>query len=356
MYNKNMLEDIKIIIKAGTQAPSGDNVQPWRFVVNDSVIKLFNVPEADNSFYNISQNASYIAHGAVIENMAITAKTLGYNANISLFPDSGKSNLVATISLEKGNTQNQPLYEYIEKRVTNRKPYTSDPLNDEQKNNILSCANEFKDARILIADDTKDVKKLAQILSLNEQIVLENKQMHDFLFSHVVWSEEEERQKKRGLYIKTLELKKPQEKMFGLVKNFTILRFLNRLIGISKKVSKENGKVYAQSSAIIAVSTNGDTKESYIKAGQLMQKVWLTVAKSGLSAGPLMGVILLSQMIRGGSTNDLSQKHINLLNRAYVEIKNIFRIKDDTIKVILRVGRGDEPSAYSSRRDPNITF
>lgn len=355
MYNMVMKEDIKKIIKAGTMAPSGDNVQPWRFVVKDNVIKLFNIPEADNSLYNINQHASFIAHGAVIENMTLKAQSLGYKIDISILPEGEQSNLVAIFSIEKGDIK-ENLSEYIEKRATNRKPYKTDPLNSEQKNNILTCADVCENAQILIADSEEKIKKLAEILALNEQIVLENKSMHDFLFSHVVWSEKEEKEKKSGLYIKTLELKKPQEKMFNLVKNFTILKILNKLIGISKKVSKENSQIYVKSSAIVAIATEGDTAESYIKAGQLMQKIWLTITKERLSAGPLMGVVLLAQRIRTADTGSLSEKHVNLIKRAYWEIKDIFETKNDTIKVILRVGENEGPSAYSSRRDPNIIF
>ena len=355
MYNINMKEDIEKIIKAGTMAPSGDNVQPWRFEVRGNTIKLFNIPNADNSLYNINQNASFIAHGAVIENIILKAQSLGYKLDISFFPEGEKSNLVAIISIEKGVIE-ENLSSYIEKRATNRKPYKNITLTHEQKNNILSCGDAYKEAKVLLAEDSEKVTELANALSLNEQIVLENKQMHDFLFSHIVWSEEEEKEKRSGLYIKTLELKKPQEKMFNLVKNFTILKILNKLVGISKKVSRENAKVYAQSSAFIAISSEGDTAESYIMAGQLMQRVWLTITKEGLSAGPLMGVLLLAHRIRAGNTNGLSKKHTNLIKCASVEIKSIFAIKDDTIKVILRVGDGGEPSAYSSRRNPDIVF
>jgi nitroreductase len=56
------------IVEAGTWAPSGDNCQPWRFTWNGQKLLLFNVSERDTSLYNSSQRASFIAHGAVLEN------------------------------------------------------------------------------------------------------------------------------------------------------------------------------------------------------------------------------------------------------------------------------------------------
>ena len=62
-------EKIERIIRAAVCAPSGDNVQPWRFVVSGNSINIFDIPERDTSLYNCSQNTSHIAHGAAIENI-----------------------------------------------------------------------------------------------------------------------------------------------------------------------------------------------------------------------------------------------------------------------------------------------
>lgn len=356
MYNTEMLEDIKKIIKAGTMAPSGDNVQPWRFVVNDNTIRLFNVPEKDDSLYNFKQNASMIANGAAIENMVIAAKEFEYKMDISLFSDLSNNNHVADLQLRKEIINKDPLYESIEKRATNRKPYDEIPLTDEQKSAILGSSQELRAGEVLIAEGQEKLKKLGALLSTNEQVVLENKRLHNFLFSHVVWSEKEEKEKKSGLYIETLELGKPQKVMFKLVKNFGILKILNKLIKISKKIAKENAEIYKKSSAIIAISTEDNTHKGYIKAGRLMQRVWLKATQLGLSMHPSTGVVLLAQRILDGGAYELSEKHIKEIESAYVEIKDIFEIKNNTIKMILRIGNGGQPSARSSRQEPNITI
>lgn len=356
MYNINMIEDIKKIIKIGTMAPSGDNVQPWRFVVSGNTIKLFNVPEKDNSLYNFKQNASMIANGAVIENIVIATKEFGYRTDIKFFPNEDDKNHVADIILITENIEKDKLFQYIEKRATNRKSYKKIPLTDEQSQTILDCNQKLFDGKVLIVKDFEKVKTLGGLLSKNEQVVLENKKLHNFLFSHIVWSEKEERQKKSGLYIKTLELGGPQKFMFKLVKNFTILKFLNRLIKISKKVSKENADIYASSSAIVAIVTEGNSHKDFINAGRLMQRVWLNATKLGLSAHPSTGIVLLAQRIQDGGTDNLSNEHVNIINKAYSEIKDIFGIKDDSIKMILRIGDGGKPSAYSSRQEPDITI
>lgn len=111
-------------------APSGDNCQPWRLTWDGEKLRLFNVPERDTSIYNSRQRASLIAHGAVLENMDIAARSHGYSMRPTLFParqgasSKGEQNtLVAAIEFQECPREDDPLLPFIAKRVTNRNPY-----------------------------------------------------------------------------------------------------------------------------------------------------------------------------------------------------------------------------------------
>ncbi|MCC2666572.1 MAG: putative flavin-dependent oxidoreductase, partial [Gammaproteobacteria bacterium] len=99
-----MDEDLKQIIASAIQAPSGDNCQPWKFKVDKNQIYLINLPERDTSLYSWGQRASYVAHGAAIENISVTAIKLGYETHIELFPNKLDQNLVAKIVFDKNST------------------------------------------------------------------------------------------------------------------------------------------------------------------------------------------------------------------------------------------------------------
>jgi len=81
-----IMDDIKKILEAAVHAPSGENCQPWRFEISDDEIRVFNLPERDQSLYNHGQMASYVAHGALIGNIFVASPTFGYRARINLFP------------------------------------------------------------------------------------------------------------------------------------------------------------------------------------------------------------------------------------------------------------------------------
>ena len=79
-------EEIETILTYGVMAPSGENCQPWKFIINDSTVSIILLPKADQSIYNTNQKGSYIAHGALIENIVLYAQHVGILAEVLLFP------------------------------------------------------------------------------------------------------------------------------------------------------------------------------------------------------------------------------------------------------------------------------
>ena len=351
-----MTEIIKKIIEAGTKAPSGDNCQPWRFKVAGNKIEVYNVPERDQSLYNFRQNASLVALGGLIENMAIMSFDLGYTLQISLLPDADETNLVARCILEPVNEKAASfLGNYIKQRTTNRKPYEDLPLTNDQINNILSITKELTGSEVRLAAKSEDRQALSNLLSRNEKIVLENKGLHNFLFNHIRWTEDEEKQKKDGLYIKTLELGPPQTVGFRLFRYWPVAKILNSL-GVANKVAAENAGIYYRSAAFAAFIIPNSTSIDFLNAGRLMQRVWLKITALGLSAQPLTGITFLHQRLLAGEDAMFTGEQKEIIKNSYQGVADIFGAKSGAIATILRLGRGGAPSATSSRLEPEIAL
>src|SRR4051812_46582079 len=123
-----MNEDITKILEAGNYAPSGENCQPWKFKLQNDVIEIHLLPERDQSLYSYGNRASYVANGAVIENMIVASHALGYEAAVSMFPEKHNDLFVARIIFSKssGSKREEQLFSSISKRVTNRKTYSDE--------------------------------------------------------------------------------------------------------------------------------------------------------------------------------------------------------------------------------------
>src|SRR3989344_6844296 len=134
-------EIIKKIIEAGNHAPSGGNSQPWKFIVKNNVIQIIALPENDHRILNFKNRGTYIAHGALIENIDITSRALGYEPKFELFPKTNVSTSVTFYPLN--GTREVDLYSYIFQRHSNRKSFKTEPLSQKEKEYIFQDVNKF---------------------------------------------------------------------------------------------------------------------------------------------------------------------------------------------------------------------
>jgi hypothetical protein len=178
---------------------------------------------------------------------------------------------------------------------------------------------------------------LANAVSGGEKITLENRNIHDFLFQHVTWNQEED-SKNPGFYIKTFEFKPPQEILFKLFSNWSILKFFN-FFGISDFISKDMENVYASSSAFGAISIKNLSRENALLSGMVLERIWLAATKDGLAFQPTTAIALLMLPIRDGALSGLSQNHIE---------------ETESIVFVFRLGYADPPKARSKRIQPII--
>jgi hypothetical protein len=345
-----MEQDIKNIIQDAILAPSGENCQPWSFVISGATVNLFNLPVRDQSLYNFEQCGSYVSHGALLENLKISAQQFGYKADIKLFPEPENKNHIATINLEKMSDTSEPaLYKAISKRATNRKPYKKEILPGQELNELKESMLE-KTVRILLTQENSDKKVLAGAGSINESVMMSNQFLHDFFFLHVTWTKEEDEEKKMGFFINTLELPLPAQKMFKLMENWKIANFLNKF-GLYKIVGKQNAATYDSSSGFGVLLVKNTSPESFVRAGMALEQVWLTATNMGINFQPVSGLLFLAHAIRLGEIKRFTNPQKELIEEGYRKIKQIFSVgSDEDVVFMFRFGRGGgEPTAKSLR-------
>lgn len=347
-----MSEDIQKILEAGCRAPSGSNSQPWRFMVKDNQISIFALPEKDHPILNFRHRGTWVAHGALLENILITSSHLGYKTDVKLFPDKDYPKFIAKITLEKTSPKNEPLYSAIWSRAINRKPYKNTPLTIKQKENLLNGANEIADNEIKIIEDPNYLKTLGWAVSVNEIVMLENKALHKLFFDEIVWTKEEEEKKKVGMYLKTLELKPPQKFGLRIASSWPIMNILNKA-GMARIIAKQNADIYSQC-ALMGVILVKDRDEDFITVGRMIERIWLNATAMGLSLHLITGIFFFWQRIMLGGAKEFSEEHIKILKKAYDTTAEIFDVKQNMIALLFRVGDGGEPSARSSRLPPII--
>lgn len=347
-----MDERIRTIIEAGTRAPSGDNCQPWRFQVADNRIDLFDVPERDTSLYNYKQRASLVAHGACIENMLIAAGHFGFATQVHYFPEPGNDLHVARITLSQTDIRHDLLYSAIPERTINRKKYTGADLSHEQSESLTSAGQGVSETKLVLHMDKHHISVAADVAGFSDRLVFENPSLHGFLFDHIRWSPEQALQSRDGMDILTLELAPQDRLFFPILKYFAFVRFIARF-GATKLIAANAHKLMMSASAIGIISIEDNTPEAWIRAGRLLERVWLEATRLGLSFHLMTGITFLVQRLRDGDAGGLMKNNLELL-RGVDSLLNQLSDGTSTIALLFRIGFSGLPSARSLRRTADI--
>ncbi len=340
--------DIITIIKAGILAPSGDNCQPWQIYFEGEKLYLKNLKDKDTSLYNVKNIASYIAFGAMIENMIITAKNLGYEVSTNLFPEDENSSIVAVLSFLKGQPDFDPLQPFIARRCVNRKKYKTKQLDSQTKESLLKTIAQFKGAELYLIEDEQKKKHLSKLFSINDRILFENKNLHDFLFEHLRWTKKEAENSRDGMSIESLELGGFQSRAFKLLSSWNFVRFLN-IFGFSRFVPAQSYNLCKGSSALCLLLMEGTGFDRFVHGGRVFQRLWLTATSLGLSLHPMTGITFLVQRLQMGEDRGLSASHKRLLIDIHQKLKELLPLENKAIIMAFRLGYADLPSDTSPR-------
>jgi hypothetical protein len=341
-----MREALERIIRAGIRAPSGDNCQPWRFEVAEDSINVFLMPERDQSHYSWGNRASIIAHGALLENMQIMARSLGYTMSSEEFPDPQQPLFIAHITITQGTPVNEPLADVIGQRKTNRKKYHSTTLLREEKEALIDA---LQGSGFIIEDPSKR-QALARAIAYNEKILFENKHMHHFFFEHMIWPSQKNTGHSIGIPIATLELPPPVKAIWPLLSKWSIMRILSS-IGLANGILASNTPIYASGSALLCFTIHDRSEKEYLRIGKILQRTWLTATHLGLQAQILTGIpLLMNQVLHNASV--LSPTHGKIIQEQYsLMIKTTGATSP--IAFFLRVGQSPPPSSSTPRLPPN---
>lgn len=339
---------IRKVLECAICAPSGDNCQPWEFAVRGQSVELFNVPERDTSLYNFQQRASLVAHGALLENMRIAASALGLQAAIDLFPDPGQPNLVARIAFAASSPSEELLYPFIDRRATNRRPYRGGALSGEERQALLSVDDSVPGGQVHLAEELQQIAVLAKVVRLNDQLVFENRNLHDFLFDHIRWGDQEAEETRDGLDLKTLELSPFDRIGLKMLKSWSLVEKLNRA-GLSKIASKQAEKLALSAATIGLVTVDGSDAASWLRCGQAMQRTWLEATRLGLGFQLMTGITFLIDRVLHGKGADLLPDQVERIAAAEASLNKIFDLETGRSAVLFRVGHSSAPSARSLR-------
>lgn len=313
------------LVKAGIQAPSGDNCQPWQFEKKENRIDLYLDREADQSFFNVNQIASLISCGAVLENIKIAASSFRIRAEIENQLNNKENDLIASVRLFSEFVEKDPLCDFIWERHTNRKFYKKDPVPPSDLQSIQSIIEDIPGAKMYTITDKSQLKQLAKIIYRIDRIRTEHRPLHEHLMSMIRFTDSETLDKRDGLPLKNLEAGLAGEIFLKTTRPWAMMNLANKL-GLGRMVALHSYRGIINSSGGALVTIGGIDAQDFVKGGRAMERVWLKLTSLGMVMQPMTAITLffLRWVLEG--KNAFLEKHQKMIESIENDYEKIFQV------------------------------
>lgn len=289
------------ILELARWAPSGDNTQPWRFeVIDDHRFVVHAFDTRAHCVYDLDGHPSQIAHGALLETLAIAASAHGLRADISRRPDSPDTHPDYLVELVPDSSVTvDPLLSYIKERSVQRRPMRTAPLTEAQKQALQQAVGNLYTVRWF--QDGSRRLRLARLMFDNAKLRLTMPEAYAVHREIIEWqarfSEDKVPDQALGLDAMTLRL------MRWVMASWQRVRFFNTWLAghLTPRIELDllPGLLCAAHFAIVAHKAP-QTVDDYVAIGRAVQRFWLTATSLGLQLQPELTPLIFGRYVREG--------------------------------------------------------
>ena len=340
---------IRRLVEAALLAPSGDNCQPWRFGWDGRQLEIRFLADRAASLYDANCAASWVALGASLENLRITARAIGATLSEDIFPTGGRDRVAARIGVAAGERRPEPLFDAIAKRCVNRRPYSREPIPREVSTELVDVARSAAGVQLQLVEDPAARARVAALASRNDRLLFEHPELHHGLYRWLRWSDRDTDRTGDGMPIGSLELHPAEQLGFRLLGSWPIARGCAGL-RLTRMLPRRSVRVYRHSAAIGLLSVADNSPQQLVAAGSALQRVWLTATERGLAFQPITGMICLLWRCRFASGDGLSAAQRAWIEQTGEELAQWLPAVRDRMPVMLfRLGYAPAPTARARR-------
>lgn len=275
------------ILNAGVAAPSADNSQPWRFAWFGDDLDLRIDATRSGGVSDTRYVLSDLAAGACLENMIVRARSLGYGADLQLFPQSDDDLWVARIHWRRDpKADPDPLADAIDRRHTDRRFPWRGPITPEIQTRLGAQAQTIPGRRLWWPRSSHERKAALALIRRAESLRFRSPTLHAELFSSIRFDAGWRAACKEGLAPATLAVEAPMRPIFKSMHHPAVMGMFNRLGAAPMLGWRSAWLPIRLSPGLCLIVIPSAARPDVLAGGRALQRVWLQATLDGLSVQP----------------------------------------------------------------------
>lgn len=341
------------ILSLARWAPSGDNQQPWTFeIAGDYSIRIHGFDTRDHILYDYLGRASHIAHGALLETLRIAATRFALRATWEVSSSVDDRNPIYTVTLVPDpGLAPDPLVDYIEKRTVQRRPMKTTPLTSAQRQALLDAAG--KDFTVQLFEQAGERLSVAKLLWRSAKIRLTCPEAYKVHMDAIEWraSTSKDRIPDQAVGVDPVTARL----MEWVMKSWKRVDFFNRfLLGtVAPRIQLDLLPPLYCAAHILIHPINAPVQlTDWVKAGVVVQRIWLTASRFGLHLQPQMTPVIFRWYARADRSFSGSPDLFKQALKVSDSFESLAKVsRSAPFAFFARVGTSKVPSSRSIRKD-----
>jgi len=257
------------LVRYATLAASGHNTQPWRFVVSGGLIEIHpdlarRLPAVDPHDREL-----WISLGCALENLTLAASKAGLVSEIE-YPTKGDR---IQIRFKRKNPQENPLVAAISTRQNTRCEYDGRSLPSAERQKLMSIPLE-PGISLRQFDGANDTEKLLEYINAGNGHQFADNAFMDELIHWIRFDKREALASMDGLYSRCMG-SPPVPRWIGQ----RVFRGTS-----AKSQSDADAKMLRSSAGAVAIASADETREAWVRTGQVYQRLALTMTSMNLKS------------------------------------------------------------------------
>jgi nitroreductase len=336
---------LNTLLTAASLAPSGDNLQPWRFLVDPlaGTITLEVNDSRDRSPMNAGQLMARVAVGAALENLLRTAARNGWEAVL----EPARLSAVARVRCSGQPEQPGEIENAIPDRVTNRRFYDGHLLKGAVLDRLARETPPLDGTSAHWIVNRDRLVSLAKLIGTADALMFTQPSMRTAFLSNVRFDVPAGAKATEGLPLASLEATLSDRIALRAMRwtpNWVVKSAMKPLFATRARQLVESA------SGLCLVVAPDDSEAGYTTVGRVMQKAWLALTGEGLAVQPMMSLPVLATILDHGSSDLVaSLKHDGLPALQEAFRKAVPELGAGRPGFLLRFGQAAPPSGRTGR-------